>query len=255
METFSIGSISNAVIIGGGHGIGFSLVQELLNRAPHCRIFSTFRQEDQASLLLALAESNPEVLVVEQVDPSNEEDMKSFFDKVAHNVEHLDLVLNCVGFLHDESRKPEKSLKDISIDKLVYSFTVNAAVTPLLAKVFLPLIRGKEISILASLSAKVGSIGDNRLGGWYGYRASKAALNMFIKNLSIEFSRQNNSCIALAIHPGTTETDLSKPYVGRSQLKTHSPSETAANILNILDGKVLSDSGKFFSWDGVELPW
>ena len=109
--------------------------------------------------------------------------------------------------------------------------------------------------MLVTISAKVGSISDNKLGGWYGYRASKSALNMFIKNISIEYKNRKAPCIALAIHPGTTDTELSKPFIARSKLTIHTPEQTAENILNVIDSKRLEDSGKFLSWDGTEIAW
>ena len=111
------------------------------------------------------------------------------------------------------------------------------------------------MGIFASISAKVGSIGDNQLGGWYGYRASKSALNMFIKTLAIEFDNRKIPAVVLAIHPGTTATELSRPYVSATKMTVHSVEKTADHILSILDQRNKQDSGKFLNWDGSELPW
>ena len=151
--------------------------------------------------------------------------------------------------------KPEKSLRDIDGQQFMRSFQVNALVTAIIARDFLPLLRHPGPSCLATLSAKVGSIADNQLGGWYAYRASKAALNMIIKNASLEYQRRSSKARVLAIHPGTTITELSKPYIARTKLKLHSTDETASNILSVIDGRPLSDSGLFLSWDGSTLPW
>jgi NAD(P)-dependent dehydrogenase (short-subunit alcohol dehydrogenase family) len=111
------------------------------------------------------------------------------------------------------------------------------------------------LSVFATISAKVGSISDNRLGGWYAYRASKAALNMFIKNIAIEFARNKKKIILLSLHPGTTKTELSEPFTKNTKYQLHTPIETAKNLLSVIENKTLDDSGKFFSWDGEELPW
>ena len=113
----------------------------------------------------------------------------------------------------------------------------------------------KEDSCFASISAKVGSIEDNRIGGWYGYRSSKAALNMIKRTMAIEFKRSGCRCNLLAIHPGTTVTELSKPYIKNTQLKLHSPDETALNILRIIEDQPFEPEAQFMSWDGQTLPW
>ena len=255
MSHFNLSNIKNVLIVGAGHGIGFALAEELVSRLGGCHIFSTYRNPNDAQPLLDLGKNNSSNLTTICLDPTSEVDLDGLFQKISQQVNSLDLVINCVGTLYDDQHKPEKSLKQISSENLIKYFTVNSVVTPLLGKYFLPLLRKSEISLIASISAKVGSIKDNSLGGWYGYRASKAALNMFIKTMAVEFSNLKIPCISLAIHPGTTDTHLSKPYIGRSHLKVHSPKETAVNILKIIDQKELADSGRFISWDGSEIPW
>jgi len=133
---------------------------------------------------------------------------------------------------------------------------VNSIGAVLLAKHLMPLLRHKEGSIFASISAKVGSIGDNRLGGWYGYRASKAALNMFLKTISIEYSRRCPKTIVVALHPGTTDTRLSQPFQKNVPPGKLFPVEKTVNLLlDVLASLKLADSGEFFSWDGSRLPW
>ncbi len=120
----------------------------------------------------------------------------------------------------------------------------------------MPLLRPKSGSIFASISAKVGSIEDNRLGGWYGYRASKAALNMFLKTIAIEYSRRCPKTIVVALHPGTTDTRLSQPFQKNVPPEKLFPvSKTVNLLLEVLAGLKLADSGEFFSWDGSRLPW
>lgn len=255
MEPFNVNKICSALIVGGGHGIGLALVRALVSKDSSCHVYVTYRQEDQASELFEFSGEHGSSVTAFQTNPIEEDSLELLRDVISKETDHLDLIVNCVGILDTENGRPEKSLRDISVRQLTEYFAVNSMITPLLAKVFRPLLRSKEISLFASISAKVGSIGDNRLGGWYGYRASKAALNMFVKNISLEFSQHKIPCVVLAIHPGTTETSLSKAYISRSKLKIHSPLETAKNILSVMDKSSLADSGKFLDWQGVEMPW
>ena len=255
MEPFSINKIRNALIVGGGHGIGLALVRALVPKDSSCRVYVTYRPEDRASELFEFAGERSSSVTAVHTNSIEESSLESLRDGISKETDHLDLIINCMGVLDGESGRPEKSLRDISVRQLSEYFAVNSMITPLLAKVFRPLLRSRELSLFASISEKVGSIGDNRLGGWYGYRASKAALNMFVKNISLEFSQHNIPCVVLSIHPGTTETALSKAYIARSKLKIHSPEETAKNILSVIDKSSVADSGKFLDWQGIEVPW
>lgn len=252
---FNLEKSENILIVGAGHGIGFSLVFECLNRNKKAKVLCTYRNEKKASELIKLKESYGDRLFCYQLDPCNETSVDVFFKKLKDAGVKIDLLINSVGFLHDEHIKPEKSLKDFNVNKLMSLFLVNSAVTGLLAKNF-EYVRNEEgLSCFVSLSAKVGSIEDNKMGGWYAYRASKAALNMILKNISIEFKRKRYNCLVLSIHPGTTETELSKPYITNTNYKLHLPIETAQNILNVIQGREVEDSGAFLSWDGAHLPW
>jgi len=255
LETFNLEDCECAVIVGGGHGIGFALVEKILATIPSCLVFATYRLEDKAQQLLMLREGYLDRLKVLKLDPLKEVELEKLYQEVNLQKKSVDLIINCVGTLYDDIRKPEKTLKNISFEQLSHYFAVNSIVTPLLAKHLLLLMKNKNISVLVSLSAKVGSIGDNRLGGWYGYRSSKAALNMLTKTLSIEFTNRKMNCIAIALHPGTTATELSQPYTTFSKVKIHKASDTASNILKVIDRKGLSDSGKFYSWDNTEIDW
>jgi NAD(P)-dependent dehydrogenase (short-subunit alcohol dehydrogenase family) len=152
-----------------------------------------------------------------------------------------------VGLLHEGDLQPEKSLRHLQSAQLQRYFAVNSIGPVLLAKYLLPLLRHTERSMFATLSAKVGSIGDNHLGGWYGYRASKAALNMLIRTTAIEYQRVAPEVIVVALHPGTTDTNLSKPFqrhVPREQL--FSSDRTAGQLLGVLENLTAQDSGGFF---------
>ena len=254
-KTFTLKKVEAAAVCGAGHGIGLELTKTILEQQPNAQLFASYRNKDQAAGLLELQKAYGNRLKITCLKPTELGSLENFYNEISSRVKHLDLIINSIGVLHDEGCRPEKSLEQISLDRLIHSFTVNAAITPLLAKALLPLIRKSHFSLFASISAKVGSIEDNRLGGWYGYRASKSALNMFIKNIAIECQNRSIPCIALAIHPGTTKTSLSEPYIKNTKLKIHSPEETASNILSVLEGKTLHQSGKFYSWDHKEIPW
>jgi NAD(P)-dependent dehydrogenase (short-subunit alcohol dehydrogenase family) len=168
----------------------------------------------------------------------------------------LDYVIYCVGVLHTADWQPEKSLRHINSQQLLDYFQVNSIGAVLWAKHLQPLFKHSDRSVFASISAKVGSIGDNQLGGWYGYRASKAALNMLVRNISIEYRRMAPGSIVVALHPGTTDTDLSIPFQGNvPPEKLFSPELTVQQLLGVIDRLETKDSGGFFSWDGMPLPW
>ena len=142
-------------------------------------------------------------------------------------------------------------MRELDAGKLARVFAINAAGPALVAKHFLPNLRKGSKTAFAALSARVGSIGDNRLGGWYAYRASKAALNMLLKTLSIEQARQRPDSIIVGLHPGTVNTELSSPFTKRTPAaKLFTPEVSAGHLLNVLDGLTPEDSGGVFAWDG-----
>jgi len=165
-------------------------------------------------------------------------------------------VVICNGLLHSETVWPEKRLEDINADVLQAVFQANTVVPTLWLKLLHSVLKGKQRCVVAAISARVGSIGDNYLGGWYAYRSSKAALNMLVRNLSIELPRRCKPLACVSLHPGTTESALSEPFSqSLAKLNVHTPEETATNLLEVLDGLGEDDNGKFLSWDGTELPW
>lgn len=163
----------------------------------------------------------------------------------------LDLVFVATGMLHEGDAGPEKSMRDLSMSWLARNFAINAAGPALVAKHFLPLLEREGRPAFAALSARVGSIGDNRLGGWYGYRASKAALNMLIKSLSIELARRNPGAVCVALHPGTVDTPLSMPFQRNVTAQNlFDPGFAAGKLLDVLARLSPADSGGHFAWDG-----
>ncbi len=163
-----------------------------------------------------------------------------------------ELVIVATGILHDGNDGPEKSIAALDPAWLARQYAINTIGPALVAKHFLPVMPKQGRSVLAFLSARVGSISDNRLGGWYGYRASKAALNQLIRTLAIEDKRRNERGIVVGLHPGTVDTRLSKPFqqAGRDLFK---PDRAAVQLLDVIDGLKPQDSGRLFAWDGAEI--
>lgn len=166
------------------------------------------------------------------------------------------LVIVATGLLHAGDHGPEKALRDLDPAWLAHVYAVNTIGPALVAKHFLPIMPRNGRTVFAALSARVGSIGDNRLGGWHGYRASKAALNMLVRNLSIEERRRNDRAIVVALHPGTVDTALSRPFQGNVQAGRLFDAERAAlQLLDVIEELKVADSGKLFDFEGSEVPF
>jgi NAD(P)-dependent dehydrogenase (short-subunit alcohol dehydrogenase family) len=169
----------------------------------------------------------------------------------------LDLVIVATGVLHaGETLAPEKSWRALDPQSLAQSFAINAIGPAVMAKHFLDLLRPREKSVFAALSARVGSIQDNRLGGWHSYRASKAALHMLMRTCAIELARRNPSALCIALHPGTVDTALSRPFQANvPEGKLFTPTYSAECLLNVIDSLESTDSGFVFAWDGKRIPF
>ncbi len=168
----------------------------------------------------------------------------------------FDLVINATGLLHDKAAEvyPEKAMRQISADAMARVFGVNAIGPALIMKYFLPLMARDKKAVMAHLSARVGSISDNRLGGWYSYRAAKAAQNMLVRTAAIEFARRAPSAVVVGLHPGTVDSNLSAPFQGGTlREKLFTPEQAAAHLLNVIDNLSPADSGGCFAWDGARL--
>lgn len=166
----------------------------------------------------------------------------------------LDLVINATGYLHDAQFQPEKSLRQLEPAHLARAFAINAIGPALIMKHFLPLLARTGRAVFATLSARVGSIGDNRLGGWYSYRASKAALNQLVRTAAIELARTHNQAICVALHPGTVRTALSAPFV-KAGLEVQTPAQSAARLLAVIDQLTPEQSGMLFDHLGRQIPF
>ena len=234
----SIGKL--ALVIGASGAIGAALVAELRQSGGFNEVLALSRQSEPALDLTDEATVQRAVRWVAQ--------------RLAQEPLALKLVIDATGMLHSPTHQPEKSWTQIDPQQMAQAFAINAIGPALLMKHFLPLLPRQGRSVFASLSAKVGSIGDNRLGGWYSYRASKAALNQLVHTAAIELQRRAPGAICVTLHPGTVNSALSRPFA-KTGLQVRSPQEAAQCLLAVIAGLRVADSGKFFSFDGDELPW
>ncbi len=243
--------INFALIQGASRGIGLAFVRQLLGHQT--QVVATCRQPADAHALLALREEFPTQL---QVIPLDVTDEASIQTAAAQVMTPLDLLVNAAGVLHrGPGMQPEKRLDDLTVDNLLWSYQVNAMGPVLMAKHFGRHLVHKERAVFASISARVGSIGDNQLGGWHAYRAAKAAQNMFTRNISIELRRKSKQFIAVGLHPGSVDTELSRPFQSRIAHQVFTPDEAAIQLLDVIDRLTPEDSGQFFEYNGQALPW
>jgi NAD(P)-dependent dehydrogenase (short-subunit alcohol dehydrogenase family) len=230
-----------AVVIGAGGGIGAALVEQLDQSQDYTELFALSRNPGPGS-------PGHETGLI---DISSE---GSIADAAGRIGPPLDLVIVATGFLHRGGAMPEKALRELNGDNLAQSFAINTIGPALVLKHFAPLLARDRRSVIALLSARVGSISDNRSGGWYGYRASKAALNMIVKSAAIEMSRTRPLSLCIALHPGTVDTPLSLPFRARvPHEKLFSPQRAAGQLVELLSGLGPAQTGRIFAWDGQEI--
>src|SRR6056297_1486185 len=165
----------------------------------------------------------------------------------------FDLIFVATGGLEINGQRPEKSLKEVTAQSLQDQFALNCIGPSLVLKHALPLLPRDRRAVFAALSARVGSIGDNRMGGWYSYRTAKAALNQMMHGAAIEVARSHPQAICAALHPGTVATPFTAEYLGRHPAVP--PEEAARNLLRVIEGLCPGDSGGFFDWQGKRVPW
>ena len=225
-----------AVVIGGNGSIGGALVKQLKVSQEYRDVFVCGRSSDvDLDLLSENSISKAAAVVAESEIP-------------------VSTIALCTGVLHNHEITPEKTWKSADANSLSVLFHVNAIGPMLVMKHFLPLLTKSGTSVFACLSARVGSIGDNGLGGWYGYRASKAALNQFVKTASIELSRTRPQAICMAIHPGTVATGLSDPF-SKNGLNVLTPRNCAKRLYKLISEADVGDNGGFFDYEKRRIPW
>lgn len=226
----------NILIFGASGAIGNAFVKLFKNKYPNANIYPFSQNSNEFS-----------------VDYNSENSIAKAAE-IASKTGKIDIVIVATGILHTKTIKPEKSLNDISADNLAHIFQANSITPALIAKHCLPKLNKQQSSIFAVLSARVGSISDNRLGGWYAYRASKAALNMLIKTAAIETARTNKQAIVVGLHPGTVDSALSQPFQKNvPQGKLFTADYSAQQLWQVMNALTAQNSGKCYAWDGAEV--
>jgi len=248
----------NAFVTGASRGLGLAFVRALLRRDDVGLVLAAARGAATSPALSDLAAAHGPRLGRIPLDVTDEGSVAEAARAAAELAPRLHLVLSAAGVLHDEAAglRPEKRLEDVSAGSLQRAFAVNAIGPLLVAKHLWPRLRHDERAVLAHVSARVGSIADNRLGGWYAYRASKAAQNQATRTLALELRRRAPNVIVVALHPGTVDTDLSRPFQrGVDPAKLLAPERAAERLLAVIDSLQPDESGTF--WDGERraVPW
>ena len=244
----SFGQGINAVVVGASGGLGRAFVEALLG-------------DPALGGLLACSRSDPGFgdprAAWQRLDLEDEATIAEAAKAAEARLGPLHLVIVASGLLHDGAGlQPEKTWRALEAEALERAYKVNAVGPALLAKHVLPCLDRGRKSAFAVLTARVGSISDNQLGGWYAYRASKAAANMLVRTLSIELARRNPAALCVALHPGTVDTPLSKPFQGGvPEGKLFSPAQSAGHLLEVVDRLGPDDSGQLFAWDGQRIPF
>jgi NAD(P)-dependent dehydrogenase (short-subunit alcohol dehydrogenase family) len=230
---------SSAVIIGASGGIGGALEAALVEEGTFDVVHGFARSRSGA----------------QHLDLTDEASIAAAAAQVAKGPAP-GLVIVATGVLHAAGHGPEKAVRDLDPVWLAQVYAVNTIGPALVAKHFLPLMPKEGRAVFAPLSARVGSISDNQVGGWYGYRASKAGLNMMIRTLAIEERRRGSRAIVVALHPGTVDTALSKPFQGNVQAgRLFTPDRAAMQLLDVIEELKVPDSGKLFDFEGKEIPF
>ena len=237
-----------AVVIGANGGIGRALFDVLRLGQRYAHVVGISRQRP----LDLIDDAGQTWIEADILEPSS-------LLVAARRVEALGTptcIIVATGALHGPGFGPEKSLRALNADSLVEVFAINAIGPALVGQHFLPAMPRDRATVFAALSARVGSIAENATGGWYGYRAAKAALNMIIRTAAIEHARSHPLGVCVAVHPGTVTTPLSRPFVGHTPpSRLFTPQVAAGHILLVLDGLGPQATGGFYAWDGAEIPW
>ena len=231
-----------ALVVGGSGGLGAAFVSLLTADSQFNHVTTWSR---------SVASVAGDKTSTRQIDLRDEATIAA----AARDLGAVDLVLIATGLLHDNDMKPEKTWRSLEPATMMRAFEINAIGPALIAKHVLPLLPRNRRAVFAALSARVGSIGDNRLGGWYSYRSSKAALNQLIRCFSIELAVRHPLAICVGLHPGTVDTGLSKPFqtdVLAAQLAT--PTIAAARLMDVISRLTPQDSGKVFDWQRQIVP-
>ena len=232
------------IVVGARGGLGEAVVQLLLEQFNVVKVWATSRQH--------LSFEDVRVQSI-QMNLQDEASIASAAEEI-RNDDVPNLLINCAGILHTESFGPEKTWRHLNFAVMQEVFQINAFAPVMLGKYFLPLFSRKDEGLFLSCSARVGSISDNQLGGWYSYRASKSAHNMFMKTLSLEARNRLAKCCIISYHPGTIDTELSKPFTRNyDPQKLFTPQAGAEYLWKVIQQVQVPDSGQFIAWDGQRI--
>ncbi|XP_028800356.1 uncharacterized protein LOC114755660 isoform X1 [Neltuma alba] len=253
-----------SMVQGASRGIGLEFVKQLLENDDKGHVIATCRNPNGSIGLVNLKDKFAERLRTLPLDVTVESTIEATAREIKETHGHLNLLINASGILSiPEVLHPETTLSKVEKSSLMLAYEVNAVGPILVIKHMWPLLKvgggfgtERSVAVVASLSARVGSIGDNRLGGWHSYRSSKAALNQLTKTISVELARKKDPIACILLHPGTVDTDLSKPFQRNvSKDKLFTKEFSAQKLLTIINNVKKHDNGKFFAWDGQEIPW
>ena len=245
--------MTTVALVGGSGGIGHAMVGVLSSMPSVSSIHASYFNSPASSSLGNISSFGSHASVNwSQLDASSDTAVSAWIKEIGQ----IDWLINCAGFLHDPNKGPEKSIAQFDVEHFNRSMQINCLPTMLLAKHAYHSLKQSSDPVFATVSARVGSISDNQLGGWYSYRASKAALNMALKTLSIEYQRIAPKIKVLALHPGTTDTMLSKPFQSNvPEGKLFAPEKTASLLVAQLSDAKHHQSGRFIAFDGSDIPW
>ncbi|KAJ0082870.1 hypothetical protein Patl1_11560 [Pistacia atlantica] len=269
-----------SMVQGASRGIGLEFVKQLLEKNDKGHVIATCRNPNAATGLLDLKNKFAERLDILQLDLTVESTIEASAKSITERYGSLNLLINASGILSIQNvlqpgrgnssfrsvfldKATETTLNKVERSSLMLAYEINAVGPILVMKHMWPLLKvgggtgiEREVAVVANLSARVGSIGDNRLGGWHSYRASKAALNQLTKTVSLEFARRKDPVICIMLHPGTVDTDLSRPFQRNvPEGKLFTKEFSVQKLLSIIENTKKHDNGKFFAWDGQEIPW
>lgn len=239
----------HVVILGAG-AIGSAIAKTILSQYSHARCFITYRKNRP--------NFEHQNLIALPLDAVNEQAFITLKNTLTEQAGTVHWIINTIGILHDSQNNiaPEKRLLDFNSDNFTAVINSNVLPSVFAAKHLTGLLDKKTTGIFAAVSAKVGSIEDNRQGGWYSYRASKACLNMMLKTAAIELARKNKNSCVLALHPGTTDSNLSLPFQKNvPEGKLFTAQRTAEQLVAIIAKAEPANTGSFYNWDGELLPW
>lgn len=240
------------IVFGASGGIGFEWVRYYMSQGHHVLACSTHVQDltEKVSQL-----RDPETVTVKRCDPSSTDDMQTLANSINNHT--IDGIINATGRLHSATFSPEKTIRRVTKEQLLWSVESNVLPAVHITQFFPEKMVQDKLSYIAHYSARVGSISDNRLGGWYSYRSSKAMLNMILKTASIELKRHMKQLCIIGLHPGTVDTALSAPFqAGVPNEKLFTPEQSVRFTMDtVISTLTPQDTGKFYAWDGKEIEW